>query len=165
MLFHFLFRSLCPKRDRGTLERRFLASHRPLTTLGFLNSQSPITMDKAMDKNLICRAKLAEQAERYEDMAKLMKEFTENGSQLTSEERNLLSVAYKNVVGARRSAWRMLSSIALKSEGTDKEQYANDYRDSVVKELNDVCNEVLVASLILGLIIAIYHRNFKMLNL
>lgn len=115
-------------------------------------------------ESLICRAKLAEQAERYDDMAKLMKEVTEKGTDLTSEERNLLSVAYKNVVGARRSAWRVLSSIALKAEGTDRECSAKDYRESVVKELNDICNEVLVASLILGLIISIYHRNFKILN-
>lgn len=114
---------------------------------------------------LINKARLAEQAERYEDMAKLMKEATEKGSELTSEERNLLSVAYKNVVGARRSAWRVLSSIALKAEGTDREQYAKDYRESVVKELNDICNDVLVASLILRPIISIYHRNFKILNL
>lgn len=109
---------------------------------------------------LIQRARLAEQAERYDDMAKLMKEATENGCDLTSEERNLLSVAFKNVVGARRSATRVLSSIALKAEGTDKEQHAKEYRESVVKELNEICNDVLVASLILGLIISIYHRNF-----
>ena len=47
------------------------------------------------------RAKLAEQAERYDDMAASMKNVTESGTELTNEERNLLSVAYKNVVGAR----------------------------------------------------------------
>lgn len=48
------------------------------------------------------RAKLAEQAERYDDMAAAMKQVTETGVELSNEERNLLSVAYKNVVGARR---------------------------------------------------------------
>ena len=33
---------------------------------------------------------------------------------LTNEERNLLSVAYKNVVGAKRSSWRIISSIRQK---------------------------------------------------
>ena len=33
------------------------------------------------------------------------------GSDLKEEERNLVSVAYKNTVGSRRTAWRALSSI------------------------------------------------------
>uniref|UniRef100_A0A3B4BJE4 14-3-3 domain-containing protein n=1 Tax=Periophthalmus magnuspinnatus TaxID=409849 RepID=A0A3B4BJE4_9GOBI len=60
-----------------------------------------------MDKNdLVQKAKLAEQAERYDDMATAMKSVTEQSapSELSNEERNLLSVAYKNVVGARRSS-------------------------------------------------------------
>uniref|UniRef100_A0A803YL41 14-3-3 domain-containing protein n=1 Tax=Meleagris gallopavo TaxID=9103 RepID=A0A803YL41_MELGA len=65
-----------------------------------------------MDKTeLIQKAKLAEQAERYDDMATCMKAVTEQGAELSNEERNLLSVAYKNVVGGRRSAWRVISSI------------------------------------------------------
>merc|ERR1712013_557796 len=48
---------------------------------------------------LVQRAKLAEQAERYDDMAASMKAVTETGIELSNEERNLLSVAYKNVVG------------------------------------------------------------------
>jgi len=56
----------------------------------------------------VSRAKLAEQAERYDDMAAFMKTVTETGIELSNEERNLLSVAYKNVVGARRSSWRVI---------------------------------------------------------
>lgn len=57
----------------------------------------------SVDKEeLVQRAKLAEQAERYDDMAAAMKQVTETGVELSNEERNLLSVAYKNVVGARR---------------------------------------------------------------
>lgn len=40
--------------------------------------------------------------DRYDDMAQAMKSVTETGVELSNEERNLLSVAYKNVVGARR---------------------------------------------------------------
>ena len=56
---------------------------------------------------------------RYDDMAEAMKKVTEMDSTLTTEERNLLSVAYKNIVGAKRSSWRVISSIEQKA--SDKE--------------------------------------------
>ena len=64
----------------------------------------------AEKEELVQRAKLAEQAERYDDMAASMKSVTESGTELTNEERNLLSVAYKNVVGAR---WFFKQKITL----------------------------------------------------
>ncbi|XP_036405471.1 tyrosine 3-monooxygenase/tryptophan 5-monooxygenase activation protein, theta polypeptide a [Megalops cyprinoides] len=99
-------------------------------------------MDKTME--LIQKAKLAEQAERYDDMAACMKEVTEQGAELSNEERNLLSVAYKNVVGARRSAWRVISSIEQKTEGSDKKlQMVKEYREKVEAELREICKDVL----------------------
>jgi len=93
---------------------------------------------------LVQRAKLAEQAERYDDMAGSMKAVTETGIELSNEERNLLSVAYKNVVGARRSSWRVISSIEQKTEGSEKkQQMAKEYREKVEKELRDICQDVL----------------------
>lgn len=50
---------------------------------------------------LVQRAKLGEEAERYDDMAKAMKDVVQMNQPLTNEERNLLSVAYKNVVCIR----------------------------------------------------------------
>uniref|UniRef100_A0AC35UH83 14_3_3 domain-containing protein n=1 Tax=Rhabditophanes sp. KR3021 TaxID=114890 RepID=A0AC35UH83_9BILA len=95
-------------------------------------------------EELVQRAKLAEQAERYDDMAKSMKKVTELGPELTNEERNLLSVAYKNVVGARRSSWRVISSIETKSEGADKKlQIATAYRTTIEGELRSICLDVL----------------------
>uniref|UniRef100_A0A8C2SPW6 Tyrosine 3-monooxygenase/tryptophan 5-monooxygenase activation protein zeta n=1 Tax=Coturnix japonica TaxID=93934 RepID=A0A8C2SPW6_COTJA len=99
----------------------------------------------SMDKNeLVQKAKLAEQAERYDDMASCMKSVTEQGAELSNEERNLLSVAYKNVVGARRSSWRVVSSIEQKTEGAEKkQQMAREYREKIETELRDICNDVL----------------------
>lgn len=95
-------------------------------------------------EDLVIQAKLSEQAERYDDMAGAMKKVTESGAELTNEERNLLSVAYKNVVGARRSSWRVISSLEQKSEGSEKKQaLAREYREKVEKELRDVCQDVL----------------------
>ncbi|XP_077459624.1 14-3-3 protein beta/alpha-A [Stigmatopora argus] len=94
--------------------------------------------------DLVQKAKLAEQAERYDDMAAAMKQVTEQNKDLTNEERNLLSVAYKNVVGARRSSWRVISSIEQKTEGNEKkQQMARDYRVKIEAELKEICNDVL----------------------
>lgn len=38
--------------------------------------------------------------------------------ELSMEERNLLSVAYKNVIGSRRASWRVISSIEQKGEAS-----------------------------------------------
>ncbi len=46
---------------------------------------------------------MAEQAERYEEMVEAMRSIAKLGVELTSDERSLLSVAYKNVVGSRRA--------------------------------------------------------------
>lgn len=105
-------------------------------------------------EELVQRAKLAEQAERYDDMAAAMKQVTETGTELSNEERNLLSVAYKNVVGARRSSWRVISSIEQKTEGVErKQQMAREYREKVEDELRDICYDVLV-----GYFLIHFHR-------
>ena len=70
-----------------------------------------------------------------------MKEYTESSGTLSNEERNLLSVAYKNVVGSRRSSWRVISSIEQKSL---EKEIVKEYRQKVEDELNSICNEVLV---------------------
>uniref|UniRef100_A0A286XRK3 14-3-3 domain-containing protein n=1 Tax=Cavia porcellus TaxID=10141 RepID=A0A286XRK3_CAVPO len=99
----------------------------------------------AMEKTeLIQKAKLAEQAERYDDMATCMKAVTEQGAELSNEERNLLSVAYKNVVRGRRSAWRVISRIEQKTDTSDKKlQLIKDYREKVESELRSICTTVL----------------------
>ncbi|CAO2602480.1 14-3-3 protein zeta/delta [Lemmus lemmus] len=69
-------------------------------------------------------------------MAACMKSVTEQGAELSNEERNLLSVAYKNVVGARRSSWRVVSSIEQKTEGAEKkQQMAREYREKIETEV------------------------------
>jgi len=97
-------------------------------------------------EELVEMAKLAEQAERYDDMVKFMKELTMKGDKLTDEQRNLLSVAFKNVVGARRSAWRIISSIEQKANdkgGSENANLATTYRTEIEKELEERCGEVL----------------------
>lgn len=97
--------------------------------------------------DFVHKAKLAEQAERYDDMVFCMKEVTKTGSELSNEERNLLSVAYKNVVGTRRLAWRVISSNESNPElSAKKARVIKEYRERVETELRDICNDVLVGS-------------------
>jgi len=93
-------------------------------------------------------AKLAEQAERYEEMVEFMEKVVTaaNGGELTVEERNLLSVAYKNVIGARRASWRIVSSIEQKEESRGNEDHVSiirSYRSKIESELSSICDGIL----------------------
>jgi len=62
------------------------------------------------------------------------------------DERNLLSVAYKNVVGTRRASWRIISSIEQKEEAKGSDKHVGiirEYRQKIELELEKVCQDVL----------------------
>ncbi|KAK8970630.1 14-3-3 protein 6 [Platanthera guangdongensis] len=104
-------------------------------------------MAGAREEN-VYMAKLAEQAERYEEMVEFMEKVTAaaESEELTVEERNLLSVAYKNVIGARRASWRIVSSIEQKEESRGNEDHVaaiKEYRGKIESELNTICNGIL----------------------
>lgn len=66
--------------------------------------------------------------------------------ELTIEERNILSVAFKNVVGTRRAAWRVISLIERKENKKGAVQNgdkAKNYKQMIEKELTDVCQNIL----------------------
>jgi len=91
-------------------------------------------------------AKLAEQAERYDEMVAAMKKVAALNAELTVEERNLLSVAYKNQIGARRSAFRIISSIEQKEKSKDNEAHVKkikEYTAKIEKELHDIVKDVM----------------------
>ena len=89
----------------------------------------------------------------YDEMMEYMSKVAEASSgapaeELGVEERNLLSVAYKNVIGARRASWRIVSSIESKEESkygleSDTVRLIQKYKQNVEKELSDVCERVL----------------------
>jgi 14-3-3 protein epsilon len=91
-------------------------------------------------------AKLAEQAERYDEMADYMGEVGNIPQELSVEERNLLSVAYKNAVGSRRAAWRIITSIEQKEKtkgNEDNAAFAREYCTKVETELDKICGTIL----------------------
>lgn len=105
------------------------------------------TTEGSREENVFL-AKLAEQAERYEEMVEFMEKVakTVDVEELTVEERNLLSVAYKNVIGARRAAWRIISSIEQKEESRGNEDHVatiKEYRAKIEAELSKICEGIL----------------------
>ena len=80
------------------------------------------------------------------EMVEAMKKVAQMDVELTVEERNLVSVGYKNVIGARRASWRILSSIEQKEESKGNEENVKriqNYRKRVEDELAKVCNDIL----------------------
>ncbi|XP_064994676.1 14-3-3-like protein D isoform X1 [Musa acuminata AAA Group] len=97
-------------------------------------------------ENYVYIAKLAEQAERYDEMVDAMKKVASLDVDLTVEERNLLSVGYKNVVGARRASWRILSSIEQKEKARGNEHHVKqikEYRQKAESELSGICSDIM----------------------
>ncbi|PIK54613.1 14-3-3-like protein [Apostichopus japonicus] len=80
------------------------------------------------------------------EMVQAMKKVACLDIDLTIEERNLLSVAYKNVIGARRASWRIITNMESKAETkgeTEDLPRIVAYREEVEKELTDICQDVL----------------------
>ena len=74
-----------------------------------------------------------------------MKNVVLAGQPLSVEERNLLSVAYKNAIGSRRTAWRALSSIEQREEakGGKHLPLLRDFKKKIEEELSNFCNDCL----------------------
>jgi 14-3-3 protein epsilon len=98
----------------------------------------PQTLDR---ESLVFMAKLAEQADRFDEMVEYMKVVAQQPQELTVEERNLLSVAYKNVIGSRRASWRVIYAIQQKNDG--KSELIQTYKTKVEDELNEICNDII----------------------
>lgn len=79
-------------------------------------------------------------------MVENMKIVASEDRDLTVEERNLLSVAYKNVIGARRASWRIVTSIEQKEESKGNSSQVTlikEYRQKIENELAKICDDIL----------------------
>ncbi|KAL3683095.1 hypothetical protein R1sor_001117 [Riccia sorocarpa] len=90
-------------------------------------------------------AKLSEQAERYDEMANSMEEVSKTADveELNTEERNLLSVAFKTAVGLRRSSWRIVSSIEQREDNVERLIMVKRYRAKIESEMTSICERIL----------------------
>jgi len=82
----------------------------------------------------------------FVEMVEFMKAVAALGTELSVEERNLLSVAYKNVIGSRRASWRIVSSIEQKEQNKGNSSqiaHIKEYRKKIENELAKICNDVL----------------------
>ena len=102
--------------------------------------------------DLVYMARIAEKADRFNEMKEFMREVAstpdpETGLvDLTSDERNLLSIAYKNVVNNKRVSWRILNQHIQKESKKENSPYLSDitaFMHEVEVELITVCNEIL----------------------
>lgn len=92
-------------------------------------------------RSIVDLARQAEAAERYEDMCacmkKLVKLHSSKKESLTIDQRNYLSVAYKNVVGARRASLRALQACDIDAD------MLSLYKAQLQAELEDICQDIL----------------------
>merc|ERR1712014_458444 len=80
------------------------------------------------------------------EMANHMEAVGKLPDELSVEERNLLSVAYKNAVGSRRAAWRIITSVEQKEKTKGNEAnagWAKEYCSKVEAELQKICDTIL----------------------
>ena len=102
---------------------------------------------------LMFQAKLAEESERYEDMTVFLANVIKLGEGLDSHERNMLSIAFKNRIGALRHSIRIVSSIQ-ESVANNPQKYGDqwngvdldkikNYNVKMNQELKAIADEVL----------------------
>jgi len=88
-------------------------------------------------------AKVAEQAERYEDMLLFLQPLLGKTEELTTEERNLISVAYKNLSGNKRTAWRALTAIEENPKYAKYHEKTKTYKAKIEEELKKICKDAI----------------------
>ena len=90
-------------------------------------------------------ARVAEQSERFRDMVNFLKPvIKEKGAGLTTDERNLLSVAFKNLVSQQRTAIRTISAIEQNAKYAKFSEGMGAYKRKIEEELYKNCDEIIV---------------------
>ena len=89
-------------------------------------------------------ARVAEQAERFEDMVTyLTAVLEEKGGDVSADERNLLSVAFKNLISSKRAACRTITAIEQNPKYSKYGEALGKYKETIEKQLQDDCEKVI----------------------
>ena len=92
----------------------------------------------------IFMARVAEQAERFDDMVTYLQDVVkEKNEDFTTEERNLLSVGFKNQIGSKRTAIRTISAIEQNPKYQKFSAGLDSYKKKIEKELFDQCMSIV----------------------
>jgi len=92
----------------------------------------------------IFMARVAEQSERFRDMVDFLKPvIKEKGASLSTDERNLLSVAFKNLVSQQRTAIRTIAAIEQNQKYAKFATGMGDYKKRIEEELYRNCDEII----------------------
>jgi 14-3-3 protein epsilon len=107
-------------------------------------------MDNLSNEELLYCARISEQVERYPQMLEYMRVLINRGVNFDAEERNLLSVAYKNAVGPQRTSWRIMDTLEkkekAKADSAEKEKNLEQLKrikGEVETELMHTCMEII----------------------
>ncbi|KAE9410462.1 14-3-3-like protein [Gymnopus androsaceus JB14] len=100
---------------------------------------------------LVLVAELAAEAERYDDVVSQIKTIVaEFDARLVNDERNLLSIAYKNKTNTLRNSWRIVDTLekmqaSRTAPGTTTRQLAliRQQRKKIERELANVCKDIV----------------------
>lgn len=122
--------------------KRFISSRKQIK----INLVPKMDVRDVDREGLVFMAIAAEEAERYEDMANFMRTLVLTHPELTTQESNLFSIAFKNMVGKHRASYRFIASIHSKVE--EKQELVHlpwviRYENKIGEDLRAVCLEVL----------------------
>lgn len=89
-------------------------------------------------------AKLHERAERFSEMVSHIINFVKLDSNLTIEERNILSAGFKNVISSKRASWRLMNSEEKKEEKKNSQNlaYSREIKSRIEDEMRDICDQI-----------------------
>ena len=92
-------------------------------------------------------ANLADEAEKYDDMVEFLDKVAKNvdTAELTPEERNLLSIAYKNLIAGRRAPLKRTRSIEKKETkkgNTNTVSIIKEHRVKIESEITKICDRI-----------------------
>jgi len=90
---------------------------------------------------LVFKTQLCEQAGRFEDMVEAINELCERYDDLSHDEKNLLSCAYKNVIGSRRTSWRILNEYLAENPDLSSKSTNTSNSDQLQSQQSTLSNK------------------------